>query len=184
MFKVGDKVKVVRKVDYHAWVSSMDKMLGSEGKIERQHKQNRTSLVSVDGNGHGMWFPDDCLEKVNDMELKNGDACDVSNDGKSWYPQTIMGTPRLYVGPDPHNIGCHITVGYTAIERWKYVRPAVQSVTRWVSPRDWFWDGLDVNRAFKEKNECHELPITLTRRVNADGKTVVSVKANEVVIDD
>lgn len=65
-FKVGDRVRVVRKIDVSSWISSMDTYV-NDGKSyfitkkEFDNPHRDTPDYEVDG---GYWFPEEALEIV------------------------------------------------------------------------------------------------------------------------
>lgn len=78
-FKVGDKVKIARKVmpdsDNYVWLDKMDEFIGSIGKIihiEHPGEGVNTPLtnrmcLAFDNNNY-YWFDEQCLEKVETEE--------------------------------------------------------------------------------------------------------------------
>ena len=81
-FKVGDEVKIVRKVmpdsDDYMWLYEMDEYIGSIGKIkhiehpgEGANTSSTNRMCIIFDNGPYYWFDEQCLEKVNSEEYDN-----------------------------------------------------------------------------------------------------------------
>lgn len=69
-FKVGDKVKIVRKIDIGLWVTDMDCEVGETGKVlevwTSSHPNccKRGARVGIGGNQWGWNYPINSLEKI------------------------------------------------------------------------------------------------------------------------
>lgn len=66
MFKVGDKVRIVKKVDFTDWVSPMDDFVGEIGVVTGliYYSKHNTKACRVSALDDFWWFPDESLELV------------------------------------------------------------------------------------------------------------------------
>jgi hypothetical protein len=104
MFKVGDKVKLLRKVDSWAegwrdvWVSSMDENVGKVGEIIRLHPKLNGAAVKFD-NGSAWDYPVVALELFDGLVI--GARVRVNYmAGSGWNYEGII-TRFIYVDKNP-----------------------------------------------------------------------------------
>lgn len=86
-FKVGDRVKIIKKVIFDGWVRSMDEYIGKELVIDSIADKNEIKL-------DGWWFPSESIELVNadkkqhihanSMKMYSEDAMETDEPWELW----------------------------------------------------------------------------------------------------